>query len=121
MPGRHPAEEVEVVAATLMRRRHRARVENIAMPAEKTLGLSEQLACRPGKRCQDARLFHLRFPEWAANCLLRYGASPYVDYCHRHCFETSIDEIEPSLQSDPVLLRRHGDILRLRHAVLDIP
>lgn len=29
------------VAATLMRGRHRARVEDIAMPAEKTLGLSE--------------------------------------------------------------------------------
>ena len=51
------------VAATLMRRRHRARVEDIAMPAEKTLGLSEQLARRPGKRCQDAQLFHFRFAE----------------------------------------------------------
>jgi hypothetical protein len=50
-------------AATLMRRRHRARVENMAMPAEKTLRLSEQLACRPGKRCQDARLFYFRFAE----------------------------------------------------------
>jgi hypothetical protein len=54
---------LRAVAATLMRRRHRARVEDIAMPAEKTLGLSEQLARRPGKRCQGARLFRFRFAE----------------------------------------------------------
>ena len=47
-----PPRRLRAVAATLTRRRHRARVEHLATPAEKTLGLSEQLARRPGKRCR---------------------------------------------------------------------
>lgn len=67
-PSRRPepapySADLMAVAATLMRRRHRARVEDLAMPAKKTLALSEQLARRPGKRCQDAQLFHFGFAE----------------------------------------------------------
>jgi Pro-kumamolisin, activation domain len=58
-----PLRGLMAVAATLMRRRHRARVEDLAMPAKKTLALSEQLARRLGKRGQDAQLFHFRFIE----------------------------------------------------------
>jgi hypothetical protein len=80
MPESPFSEEVEVVADILMRRRHRACVEDVALPAEKTLGLSEQLASRPGNRCQDARLFHFRFPEGAANfrCTLGHPCASII-------------------------------------------
>src|SRR5580700_6733289 len=53
--------------------------------------------------------------------LLHFGAPLGVDERHGDRIICSADKIESSLQGDAVLQRRHGYVLRLGNAVLDLP
>ena len=81
----------------------------------------DQLERRPGDGLEDIRLFYHRFLEGAAYFLPHYRAALGVDYGHGHVIELPFDKIEPSLKGDPVRVRCHGYVLRLRHAALDFP
>src|ERR1700733_1569007 len=53
--------------------------------------------------------------------LLNFGASLGVDERHGGLIICSADKIEGSLKGEAVLQRRHGYVLRLGNAVLDMP
>lgn len=65
--------------------------------------------------------FSTRGLEGAPYLLLHFGAALGVDQRYCHVIEPLVDEIEPAMEDAPVLVRRHGQVLRLRHAALDFP